>query len=244
MNYNSRIAALQPILREMEELSEGESLSYTNTAVAVDTIRGWLYDHLGRTDQKGVFRITREASTILAITRKETFTSTTDLIGQLARFTAPVSKRKPAVMAVAQKPAKAKVPYTSGIAFADLHIYKAEDIAEFQKVVDESDLPKHEQVIAMEEWHRAHQAATQPQKHWSEMTKEEKGEAQPPEEAAASEGSGIEFYRQHADKTFAEFHPLVMASQESGELSELETSRAFDEHQRVHGMPSEGGDQK
>ena len=54
-------------------------------------------------------------------------------------------------------------------------------------------------------------------------------------------GLGIEFYAQHgADKTFAEFHPLVMASQEAGDLSELETSRAFDEHQRVHGMPSSG----
>ncbi len=83
---------------------------------------------------------------------------------------------------------------------------------------------------------------TQPQpKDFKDLLKKKYGK-EPAEEGA---GSGIEFYAQHgADKTFAEFHPLVMASQEAGELSELETSRAFDEHQRVHGMPSEGGDNK
>ncbi len=162
MTYTSRIKpshlkALQPIIREKENLMEGESLSITNTPVAIDKIRSLLYNYLAMTDQRGLFRITRESSTILVITRKETFTPTVDLIGQLAKFTAPASKRKPAVMKQAPAPGgkPPRVHATGpGMEFVRDHLLMEENEAAAVQALSEQGLSPEDQAVGLSEWKR------------------------------------------------------------------------------------------
>lgn len=240
MGYASKIKPadlkrLQPLIQAVEALPEGEEIVYTGHPLEISRDRTLMYTYFALNHPQGLFRI-QTSPEELVISRPRTFTPAADLACQLARRVTPVSKRKPTVRAQAQAQQSVKVAFTPGIGFFDSHAHKAENSAEFHKEVESSDLPESERVIAMEEWHRAHQAVAQPQKHWTEMTEKEKGEEQPEETA----GSGIEFYKQHADKTWAEFFKLVGASKEAGELSHLEGNRAFDEHQRIHGVPNNG----
>lgn len=232
MGYASKIKPadlkrLQPLIQAVESLPEGEEIVYSGHPLEISRDRTIMYTYFAINEQQGLFRI-QTSPEELVISRPRTFTPAADLACQLARRVTPVSKRKPAVRAQAQQ--SVKVAYTPGIAFFDQHAHKAENIDEFHKEVESSDLPESERVIAMEEWHRAHQAATQPQKHWTEMTKEEKGEAQLPREQVP-EGSGIEFYNQHADTTWPEIYKLVSTAEAAGELSDPEANQALTEWQ-------------
>ena len=160
MGYASRIKPaelerLQPLIQAVEALPEGEGISYTDHPLAVSRTRTLMYNYFALNDQQGLFRIENPSPGELRITRLRTFTPAVDLVGMLARFTSPASKRRPAV---AVQPERAPRVHATGpgMQFVKDNLASLLDVEEPQAVqaLSEAGLSEEDQAVGLSEWRR------------------------------------------------------------------------------------------
>ncbi len=84
MSYESNLIILQAFLKRLAELPEGEEFVIPLPPEEITGLRSFLYEHWGRTDQKGIFRIERKGEGVIKILKRRTFVAAADSLSQLA----------------------------------------------------------------------------------------------------------------------------------------------------------------
>ena len=225
----SDLERLRPLFEALETLPEGKGITYTDHPLQISKDRTIIYTYWDIYNLKGIFKLMNPRPEEIKIIRLVTFAPAVDLADRLSEFTAPRTKAKRACPGFEENSSSRAAPTTSpGIDFYNQHAGEATNQDEFVEMLKASNLPNTEQYTAIEKW----------------LRREKTGEAQAPKEPAEEgaqlpreqvpEGSGIEFYNNHADTTWPEIFKLVSTAQAAGELSDIEANQALTEWQRCN----------
>ncbi len=98
----SDLERLRPLFEALETLPEGKGITYTDHPLQISKDRTIIYTYWDIHNQKGIFKLSCPRPEEIKIIRLETYTPAVDLAARLSEFTAPASKKKPAVAAAAR----------------------------------------------------------------------------------------------------------------------------------------------